>query len=154
MYALAATTALSTLCQGNLKLPQRKRRGKKGDTPDYGISIDDEIEDAKDAKMKRNQLKGYKSNVTKEYKSGTISEEERQIKNKRIDNARSILNEYIKHYESKVKTMKGSGIRGKRRGGSIMFYNNVKQLLKKLELIVSEIMAGNTSVEMRNTGVA
>ena len=32
--------------------------------------------------------------------------------------------------------------------------NDVKQLLKKLELIVGEILAGNTSIEMRNTGVA
>lgn len=86
----------------------------------------------KKANLRRNQLKGYKSNVTKEYKRGTISEAERQIKNKRIDNARGVLNEYIKHYEGKVQTMKGSGIRGNKRGGSIMFYNNVKQLLKKL----------------------
>ena len=34
-----------------------------------------------------------------------------------------------------------------------MFFNDVKQLLKKLELIVGEILAGNT-IEMRNTGVA
>lgn len=99
-------------------------------------------------------MKGYKSNVTKQYNSGTISGAERQIKNKRIDDARGVLNEYIKHYESKVQTMKGSGIRGKQRGGGIMFFNNVKQLLRKLELIIGEIMAGNTSVEMRNTGVA
>lgn len=108
----------------------------------------------KDAKTRRNQLKGYKSNVTKEYNSGTISGAERQIRNKRIDNARGVLNEYIKHYEGKVQTMEGSGIRGSKRGGSIMFYNNVKQLLKKLELIIGEIMAGNTSIDMRNMGVA
>ena len=35
-----------------------------------------------------------------------------------------------------------------------MFFNNPKQLLKKLELIIGEIMAGNTSIEMRNMGVA
>ena len=48
--------------------------------------------------------------------------------------------------------MKGSGI--KKRGGNIVFFNDIKQLLKKLELIVGEILAGNTSIEMRNTGVA
>ena len=48
--------------------------------------------------------------------------------------------------------MGGSGI--KKRGGNIVFFNDVKQLLKKLELIVGEILAGNTSIEMRNTGVA
>ena len=48
--------------------------------------------------------------------------------------------------------MEGSGL--KKRGGNIVFINDVKQLLKKLQLIVGEISAGNTSIEMRNTGVA
>ncbi|KAL9982582.1 hypothetical protein ACROYT_G004644 [Oculina patagonica] len=58
------------------------------------------------AKYKRRQLKGFKANVTKEYNRGTISEAERQIKNKRISNARVALNDYINHYESKAKTIK------------------------------------------------
>jgi len=48
--------------------------------------------------------------------------------------------------------MKGSGIRQK--GGNVMFFNDPKQLLKKLEIIIVEIMANNTSIKMRNTGVA
>lgn len=106
------------------------------------------------AKYKRRQLKGFKANVTKEYNRGTISEAERQIKNKRISNARVALNDYIKHYESKAKTIKGSGIRKKQKGGNVIFFNDVKQLLKKLELIIGSINAGNTSVKMRNMGVA
>ena len=43
----------------------------------------------KDATFKKNQLKGFKANVTKEYKKGNISEAERQEKNQRIDNAKS-----------------------------------------------------------------
>ena len=35
-----------------------------------------------------------------------------------------------------------------------MFFNNPKELLKKLELIIGERLAGNTSIEMRNMGVA
>ena len=106
----------------------------------------------KDAKEKRNQLKGYKMNVTKQYNSRAISEPERQEQNKRIDNARKVLNEYIKHYQTKLEktTKKGSGIK---RGGEIMFFNNAKQLLKKLELIIGERLAGNKSIEIRNTGV-
>ena len=72
--------------------------------------------------------------------------------NKRLDDARAALNEYIKHH----KTIKGSGIKGRRRkqrGGNVMFFNDVKQLLNKLELIIGEIIAGNTSIKMRNTGV-
>ena len=106
----------------------------------------------KDAVIKRNQLKGHKTHVSKEYKKGKISEAQKTLDYKRIDNARAVLNQYIKHYENKVKMMEGSGL--KKRGGNIVFFNDVKQLLKKLELIVGEILAGNTSIEMRNTGVA
>ena len=104
------------------------------------------------AKFKRNQLKGYKTHYSQEFKKGNIGEAQKTMEYKRIDNARAVLNQYIKHYENKVKMMKGSGV--KKRGGNIMFFNDVKQLLKKLELIVGEILAGNTSIEMRNTGVA
>ena len=106
----------------------------------------------KDAEFRRNQLKGHKTHVSKDYNKGKISEAQKTLDYKRIDNARAVLNQYIKHYENKVKMMKGSGL--KKRGGNIVFFNDVKQLLKKLELIVGEILAGNTSIEMRNTGVA
>ena len=106
----------------------------------------------KEAEFKRNQLKGYKTNVSKDYNKGKISEAQKTLDYKRIDNARAVLNQYIQHYANKVKTMEGSGL--KKRGGNIVFFNDVKQLLKKLELIVGEISAGNTSIEMRNTGVA
>jgi len=62
------------------------------------------------------------------------------------------LGRYIKYYKTKVKTLKGSGIRKK--GGNVVFFNDPKQLLEKLEIIIGEIMAGNTSIKMRNTGVA
>ena len=111
----------------------------------------------KDANFKKKQLSGFKANVTKQYKKGQISEAERQMKKKRIDDARVVLNEYIKHYDTKLKTMKGSGIKGRgrrQRGGNVVFFNDVKQLLKKLELIIGEVIAGNTSIKMRNTGVS
>ena len=104
------------------------------------------------ANHKRNQLKGYKSQVSQAYTRGEIGEAQKTMDYKRIDNARAVLNQYIKHYANKVKTMEGSGL--KKRGGNIVFFNDAKQLLKKLELIVGEISAGNTSIEMRNTGVA
>ena len=106
----------------------------------------------KDAEFRRNQLKGYKSQVSKDYNKGKIGEAERALEYKILDDGRAVLNQYIKHYGNKVKMMKGSGL--KKRGGNIVFFNDVKQLLKKLELIVGEISAGNTSIEMRNTGVA
>ena len=106
----------------------------------------------KDAEFRRNQLKGHKTHLSKEYNKGKIGEAQKTLESKRIDNARAVLNKYIKHYENKVKMMEGSGL--KKRGGNIVFFNDVKHLIKKLELIVGEILAGNTSIEMRNTGVA
>ena len=106
----------------------------------------------KDAEHRRNQLKGRKSQVSQAYNKGKIGEAQKTMQYKRIDNASAVLNQYIQHYANKVKTMEGSG--SKKRGGNIVFFNDVKQLLKKLELIVGEISAGNTSIEMRNTGVA
>ena len=110
----------------------------------------------KDAKFKNKQISGYKSKVTKDYNKGAISAADRQMTNKRLDIARVTLNEYIKHYETELETMKGSGIKGRRRkqrGGNVIYFNDVKQLLNKLELFIGEIIAGNTSIKIRNTGV-
>ena len=104
------------------------------------------------ANHKRNQLKGRKTQVSQAHNKGKIGEAEKTLKYKKIDNERAVLNQFIKHYGNKVKMMEGSGL--KKRGGNIVFFNDAKQLLKKLELIVGEISAGNTSIEMRNTGVA
>ena len=54
------------------------------------------------------------------------------MQNQRKDDANAVLNQYIKHYQNKVKTIKGSGIRRKQRGGNVVFFNDVKQLLKTL----------------------
>ena len=110
----------------------------------------------KDAEYKKKQLEGYKSKVTKDYNKGVISAADRQVMNKRLDNAKVTLNEYINYHKTKLQTVSGSGIRGRRRrqrGGNVMFFNDVKQLLKKLELIIGEVLAGNTSIQMRNMGV-
>ena len=79
-----------------------------------------------------------------------------QMYRKRLNDAGIILNENIDYHRNKIKAIKGSGIKGRRRkqrGGNVMFFNDPKQLLKKLELIIGEIIAGNTSIQMRNTGV-
>ena len=106
-----------------------------------------------EAKTKRNQLKGYKGSISKQFKSGLISEAVKHQEYKRIDNARATLNEYINHYENKIETMKGSGMK-KQKGGNVIFFNKPKELIKKLDLIVGEILAGNTSIDMRNMGVS
>ena len=102
--------------------------------------------------LKRYKLNGHNTQVLLAFNRGRISEEEKKLEGERIDEIRGILNPYITFLTNKVEMKKGSGL--KKRGGNIVFFNDVKQLLKKLELIVGEILAGNTSIEMRNTGVA
>ena len=112
----------------------------------------------KNASKERKKLNGHKANVTKIYNRGEISEAKRQEFNKAFDDTRAILTEYIKTNQMRLEgyDQKASGIKGRRRkkrGGNVMFFNDVTQLLKKLELIIGEVLAGNTSIQMRNTGV-
>ena len=104
-----------------------------------------------DAIFRRNQLKGYKSSITKQFKKGEISKSFRNKQNNRIDRSFKVLNDYIKYYQQKSTKM-GPGMRRKK-GGSIRFFSNPKELLKKLEVIIGSILAGNTNQGIRNTGV-
>ena len=108
----------------------------------------------KKAEKERNRIKGYKATVTKKYNGGAISKAEMNIMNKRLDNEMAVLNKYIKDHKKKLELEnKIKGRVRKKRGGNVVFFNDPKQLLKKLELIVGEVIAGNTSIKMRNMGV-
>ena len=108
-----------------------------------------------DAIYRRNQLKGYKASFTKKYKRGEITEEQKNLQNERINNSFKVLNDYIRHYKRKAAHMAGSGLGMKRgkKGGAISFFSDPKELFQKLEVIVGSILAGNTNVGIRNTGV-
>ena len=106
-----------------------------------------------DAIFRRNQLKGYKSSFTKKFNKGEITKKQKQMQHERIDRSSRVLNDYIKYYKAKQKTLTGSGVRRRKKGGSIRFFSNPKELLKKLEVIIGSILAGNTNREIRNTGV-
>ena len=110
----------------------------------------------KDAKEKRGQIPGFSTHVTKQLKKGLISQAEAQYQRKVILDTRKVLNEYIKHNEKELKNIKGSGLRKNKskRGGQIQFFNNPAEMMKKLELIIASMAAGNNSIELRNTGVA
>ena len=98
-----------------------------------------------DAIFRRNQLKGYKSSLTKQFKKGEISEKTKNQQHARVDRSFKVLNDYIKYYQQKSTKM-GSGMRRKK-GGSIRFFSNPKEVLKKLEVIIGSILAGNTNQE-------
>ena len=107
------------------------------------------------AKEKRQQLNGYWSDITKKLNSGSISEAVAQYQKKVIADTRKVINDYINYNNQKLKSIKGSGLKKKtKRGGQVMFFNNPTEMMKKLELIIGSKVAGNNSIELRNTGVA
>ena len=103
----------------------------------------------KDAEKRRRQVIAMKSNATKKFKKGDINEGERDRIHQNADRFRGELNDYIKQYRFKSKSTKGYGTK---RGRGVYFYNDAKELLNKLTLIIGEMEAGNTSVKMRNMG--
>ena len=83
----------------------------------------------KDAKLAKNKIKGYKSQISQSCNKGKITEAEKELKYKRLNNASDVLKQYIEHYVTKLNTIKGSGIKTKR-GGNVVFFNNPKELIK------------------------
>ena len=112
----------------------------------------------KKAKEKRQQLSGYSMNITKKLNSGSITEAEAQYRRKILQDTRKVLTDYMNYHQQKLqklKSIKGSGLKKKtKRGGQVMFFNNPTEMIKKLELIIGSMIAGNNSIELRNTGVA
>ena len=111
----------------------------------------------KNAKDQRQKLTGYNSDTTKKLNKGLIPESEAQYRRKIITDTRKVLTDYIKNNKQKSESIKGSGLKRRKkgkRGGQIMFFNDPTEMMKKLELIIGSMLAGNNSIELRNTGVA
>ena len=109
----------------------------------------------KNAKTKKKQIPGSLANVSKKLKSGLMSEAGAQIKRKSLYDTNKVLTEYIKYNEQKLENIKGSGLKKKtKKGGQVQFFNNPTEMIKKLEIIIGSMVAGNNSIELRNTGVA
>ena len=142
MNLLSYTAVDATLSSRKMSAAQKKNFLEKSVLPD--------------AIYRRNQLKGYKASFTKKYKRGEITEERKNLQNERINNSFKVLNDYIRHYKRKAAHMSsgsGLGIKRGKKGGAISFFSNPKELLQKLEVIIGSILAGNTNVSIRNTGV-
>ena len=114
----------------------------------------------KDAERRRRQVIAFKANATKKFNKGEIDAAERDRIHQNSDRFRGELNDYIKQYRFKSKSTKGYGTKRGRgvstgrgvSGSGVYFYNDAKELLNKLTLIIGEMEAGNTSVKMRNMG--
>ena len=77
-------------------------------------------------------------------------EREKDMAHKFADTRLKPIQEYRDYLKvQKKKSTRGSGLRT---GRGVYFYNDAKELLKKLTLIIGEMEAGNTSVKMRNMG--
>ena len=106
----------------------------------------------KDAEMRRRQVIAFKSDATKKFKKGIIDAAERDRIHQNSDKFRLEINDYIKTYKFKSKSYKGYGVTKRQLGRGVYFFNDAKELINKLTLIIGEMEAGNTSIQMRNTG--
>ena len=106
------------------------------------------------AKKQRSKLTGYSTQITKNLKKGLISEAEAQYKRKVIQDTRKVLTDYMKYNNQQLKKIKGTGLKKKRGGAQVMFFNNPTEMMQKLELVIGSMAASNNSIELRNTGVA
>ena len=106
----------------------------------------------KNAKNERYKLTGYSTDITKKLNSGLITKAEAQYRKKIIQDTRKVLTDYIDYNNQRLKNIKGSGLKKKiKRGGQVQFFNNPTEMIKKLELIIGSMIAGNNSIELRNT---
>ena len=106
----------------------------------------------KDAETRRKTVTIRKSNATKAYKAGKITAEQKNLIHENVGKREREIKAYREHYEAQLKNIKGSGLRRGQRGRGAYFFNDAKEMLQKLTLIIAEMEAGNTSVKMRNMG--
>ena len=105
-----------------------------------------------DANKQRQKITPIKSNATKKFKAGEISEQERNLIRENVGKIEREIKAYREHYKAQLKNIKGSVIRKKQKGRGAYFFNDAKEMLQKLTLIIAEMEAGNTSIKMRNMG--
>ena len=106
----------------------------------------------KDAESRRKKVTINKTNATMAYNAGKITKEEKKLKHANVGKLEKEIADYKKHIKSKLNSIKGSGLRGGQRGRGAYFFNDAKEMLQKLTLIIAEMEAGNTSIKMRNMG--
>ena len=105
-----------------------------------------------DAEKQRQKITPIKSNATKAFKASKISEQERDLIHENVGKREREIKAYREHYKAQLYSIKGSGIRKKQKGRGAYFFNDAKEMLQKLTLIIAEMEAGNTSIKMRNMG--
>ena len=105
-----------------------------------------------DAESRRKTVTVNKSIATKAHKAGKITEEYRDLIHRNVGKREKDIADYKRYLRSKLKSITGSGVRRGQRGRGAYFFNDAKEMLQKLTLIIAEMEAGNTSIKMRNMG--
>ena len=103
----------------------------------------------KDAETRRKQVAVMKMQASNRLKRGEISAEEKKKIYEESDRLQGAIRELKNITKQRMKSFKGKGQKGR---GTVVFYNNPQELLKKLVVILGEMEAGNTSLKMRNMG--
>ena len=106
----------------------------------------------RDAEARRKTVTVRKSIATKVHKAGKITEEYRDLIHGNVGKREKDIADYKRYLRSKLKRITGSGVRIGQRGRGAYFFNDAKEMLQKLTLIIAEMEAGNTSIKMRNMG--
>ena len=111
----------------------------------------------KDAENRQRQAAVIKTHAANAYKRGEITRKEMDEAYAESDRLQKPIKELKKKVNfklrPKIKPKKFKAITGKgQKGRGVVFYNNPQELLKKLAVILGEMEAGNTSIQMRNMG--
>ena len=111
----------------------------------------------KDAENRQRQAAVIKTHAANAYKRGEITRKEMDEAYAESDRLQKPIKELKKKVNfklrPKIKPKKFKAITGKgQKGRGVVFYNNPQELLKMLAVILGEMEAGNTSIQMRNMG--
>ena len=103
-----------------------------------------------DADIKRkSKITIKKTHAYNDFKSGKITEKEKDRIYENVTKLEKVFKEFRVYHKKQMEKIEGKGIQ---KGRGVFFYNDAKELLEKLTLIIGEMEAGNTSIQMRNTG--
>jgi len=104
--------------------------------------------------VRKSEITIKKTHASNALNRGEITEKEKDRIYKNVSQIEKVFKEFRVYHQKQMKKIKGKGIQKGRgvNGAGVYFYNDAKELLEKLTLIIGEMEAGNTSIEMRNTG--
>jgi len=103
----------------------------------------------KDAEIMRKQITVQKTHAYNALIRGEITQKEKDRVYENVSKLEKVIKDYKSYHSDQKKKFHG---KGKLKGRGVYFHNDAKELLEKLTLIIGEMEAGNTSIQMRNTG--